>query len=386
MADVRTERTVTSRTGGGGLGVGPLLIVILASLCAFGAIFALWINRQLLSTDDWTRTSTQLIENAVIRDELATYLVDQLPARADLGSRIREALPVPLPVPDEATGGLSDVAKRGVAQVLAQPAAQAAWTDANRSAHAEFVRVMNGGGTVVSTQGGLVVLDVGDLIGQVTDRVGIGGGLADSIPEGAGEITILRSGQLETAQDVVRGLKGLPIILVVLSLGLIGATLALVADRRREVLQAYGIGLLVAGIGALLVRWLARGPVLDGLAPPDAVRPAAEAAWGISTTLLREVAIATIIYGAVLVAGTWLAGPSERAVGIRGKLARYAHEAVVVYAVLAVIAVLLIVVGPTGVTRGPGTALVLIALLAAGTEALRRQIVREHPRARPREG
>jgi hypothetical protein len=385
MVDVRAERTTPSGTGGGRLGAGPLLIVILASLCAFGAIFALWINRQLLNTDDWTRTSTQLIENATIRDELATYIVDQLPERAGLDSRIREALPVPLPVPDEATGGLSDVAKRGVAQVLATTEAQAAWTEANRAAHAEFVQVMDGGGTVVSTEGGLVVLDVRDLLGQVTDRVGIGRGLADSIPEGAGEITILRSGQLQTAQDVVRGLKGLPVILVVLSLGLIGATLAFVADRRREVLQAYGIGLLVAGIAALLVRWLARGPILDGLETPDAVRPAAEAAWGISTTLLREVAIATILYGAVLIAGTWLAGPSERAVAIRRRLAPVAHEAVVVYAVLAVIAVLLIVIGPTGFTRGPGTALALIALLAAGTEALRRQIVREHPGARPRE-
>jgi hypothetical protein len=385
MADVRADRTMPSGTSAGRLGIGPLLIVILASLCAFAGIFAVWINRQLLNTDDWTRTSRQLIERPVIRDALATYLVDELPARAGLGSRLREALPVPLPVPDEATGGLSDVATRGVAQVLATTEAQNAWTEANRAAHAEFVQVMEGGGTVVSTEGGLVVLDVRDLLGQVTDRVGIGRGLADAIPDDAGQITILRSGQLQTAQDVVRGLKGLPVILVVLSLGLIGATLAFVADRRREVLQAYGIGLLVAGIAALLVRWLASGPVLDGLETPDAVRPAAEAAWGISTSLLREVAIATFVYGAVLLAGTWLAGPSERAVGIRRRLAPVAHEAIVVYAALAVIAVLLIVIGPTGLTSGPGTALALIALLAAGTEALRRQIVRENPGVRPRE-
>jgi hypothetical protein len=171
---------------------------------------------------------------------------------------------------------------------------------------------------------------------------------------------------------------------VVLSLGLIGAMLAFVADRRREVLQAYGIGLLAAGLAALVVRWLARGPVIDGLSTPESVRPAAEAAWGISTTLLREVAVATMIYGAVVLAGAWLAGPSERAVAIRRRLAPVAHEAVLVYAALAVIAVLLIVLGPTAATRGPGTALALVALLAAGIEALRRQILREHPGVRPR--
>ena len=36
---------------------------------------------------------------------------------------------------------------------------------------------------------------------------------------------------------------------------------------------------------------------------------------------------------------------------------------------------------PTPATREPALALILIVLLAAGTEALRRQLVREHPDA-----
>ena len=48
---------------------------------------------------------------------------------------------------------------------------------------------------------------------------------------------------------------------------------------------------------------------------------------------------------------------------------------------LAVIVALILWWGPTPATRKPLLALILIVLLALGAEALRRQIVREHPDA-----
>src|SRR5688500_6957816 len=59
-------------------------LVVLASVLAFAAILAVWANRQLPNTDNWTRTSTQLLEDPVIRDQLAIYLVDQMYANVDV--------------------------------------------------------------------------------------------------------------------------------------------------------------------------------------------------------------------------------------------------------------------------------------------------------------
>ena len=56
----------------------------------------MWANRQLLNTDNWTRTSTQLLEDRVIRDQLAIYLVDQMYASVDVPGELGEALPEPL--------------------------------------------------------------------------------------------------------------------------------------------------------------------------------------------------------------------------------------------------------------------------------------------------
>jgi nitrate reductase gamma subunit len=44
-----------------------LVLVVVASVFAFLSLFALWANRQFLNTDNWTESSSQLLENKEIR-------------------------------------------------------------------------------------------------------------------------------------------------------------------------------------------------------------------------------------------------------------------------------------------------------------------------------
>jgi hypothetical protein len=170
-------------------------------------------------------------------------------------------------------------------------------------------------------------------------------------------------------------------VLVVLALALLALAIYLARGWRREALRACGIGLTVAGVAVLAVSSLAGDAIVDSLADSDAVRPAAEAAWTISTSLLAEAATATVIYGVVLLLSAWLAGPARLAVAARRKLAPYLREPAYAYGALAVIVLLVLAWSPTPATRRVLPALVLIGLLAAGVEALRRQTAREHPEA-----
>jgi hypothetical protein len=54
-----------------------LFLATLASVLAFLAIFSLWVNRQLLNTDNWTNSSSQLLQEPAVRDQLSIYLEDQ---------------------------------------------------------------------------------------------------------------------------------------------------------------------------------------------------------------------------------------------------------------------------------------------------------------------
>lgn len=77
----------------------------------------------------------------------------------------------------------------------------------------------------------------------------------------------------------------------------------------------------------------------------------------------------------------WLAGPTRLATGIRHLKAPFLREPRYAWGGLAVIVLLLIAWGPTPATRSPLPMLFLIALLALGVEALRRQTAREFPDA-----
>jgi hypothetical protein len=358
----------------------PLVLITIGSLLAFLAIFALWANRQLLDTENWTRSSSELLENDVIRAEIAAFLVDQLYANVDVQGELASVLPEQAKaLAGPAAGGLKDLAVRGADTLLGRPRPQALWEQANRRAHARLLAVVKGGGDVVSTEGGDVTLDLKALLGQTADRIGVGGRAAERLPEDAAQITIMHSDNLEAAQRVVRLLRGAAFFLVVIGLGLLALAVYLASGWRREALRASGFGLLIAGAAALVARSFAGNAVVDALATTAAVKPAASEAWSISTSLLVEAATASIAYGVVLIGAAWLAGPTTLATGARRALAPYLREPRIAYGALAVIVLILLAWGPTPALRRPIPALVLVGLLALGVEVLRRQVEREFP-------
>ncbi len=379
MTDVDTEPTHPGR----GRRVTATVLVVVASLLAFLAVFAIWANRQLLNTDNWTTTSSRLLENPGIRTQVADYLVDQLYANVDVNAQIRAALPDRLkPLAGPAAGGLRNLAQQATNELLQRPRAQVAWENANRQAHLLLLQALKGGGPALSTTNGRVVLDLHGLLAQTQQRVGVGGRLADKLAPGAVQIEILRSDQLRGAQDGFRILKSLPIVLVVLSLALFAVALWIAPGWRRRAVRAYGIGFVVAGAGALAAASLIGSEVVHSLARTQAQEPAIRDTWTIATSLLRQAASAAIFYGAVMVVGAWLAGPMSWAVATRRALAPYLRDPAIAYGALAVVlAVVILWWAPTPAMHNPVTALVLAALSAIGLEALRRQSAREFPAA-----
>ena len=236
-------------------------------------MFSVWVNRQVLNTDNWTATSSRLLEQKVIRDQVAGFLVDQLYANVDVEAEIRNALPPRAqPLAGPAAGALRSFAERAAREVLARPRAQLAWEGANRNAHKLLLRVLEGGGSVISTNGGVVVLDLKSLLEETQARVGIGGRVAARLPDDAAEITILRSDQLAAAQDALQILRPLPIVLVSLSLLLFAIALIISPGWRRKAVRAYGIGFIAAGALGLAAISILGDTVVGSLAPHRSLR------------------------------------------------------------------------------------------------------------------
>jgi hypothetical protein len=359
-----------------------LALVLAASLLAFFGIFAVWLNRQALNTNNWTDTSSKLLEDDAIRAQVAAFLVDQIYLNVDVQGEISSALPPrAAPLSGPIAGALREVAERSANQLLERPRAQALWEQANRQAHRQLLQVVNGGGNVVSTQGGDVTLDLKTLLDETEKRVGVGGRIQKKLPPDAAQIRILRSDQLELAQDGAHALKTLAIVLPALAILLYALAVYLARGWRREALRAVGFGLAIAGATVLLARSVSGNAIVDSLTSTESVRPAAHDAWSISTTLLKQAAAATLAYGIVVFLAAWLSGPTRLAVSARRGLAPFLREPRFAWGGLAVIVLLLLAWGPTPATKKALPALILIGLLVLGTEVLRRQTAREYPDA-----
>lgn len=362
--------------------VFPMVLIVVSSLLVFLGIFSVWINRQMLNTDNWTETSSEMLDNATIRNQIAAYLVDELYANNDVQGTIEAALPPRAkPLAGPAAGAVRNVAETATQKLLQRPRVQAAWEAANRRAHQRFLFVLNGGGDVLSTQEGTVTLDLKELLGATAGRVGIGDRVAGKLPAGAAQITIMKSDQLDAAQRALRTLRRLPIVLVGLALLLFALAVRLATGWRREAVRAWGTGLLLAGIAAFVVKSLAGDAIVNALASTDSAKPAVRAVWDIATDLLDEAATATIFYGLIAVVGAWLAGPTGWATSVRAGWAPYLREPRWAWGGFAAFVLLIVWWGPTPATRNPITGTLLFAILAFGLQALRRQTAREFPDA-----
>ena len=354
--------------------------MVAASLVGVLAIFALWANRQLLDTDNWAETSSELLENDDIRGQVAGFLADELYASADLQQRVQQILPPrAAPLAGPAASGLKQLAERGIDQLLTRPRPQQLWEEANRQTHSQVIAMMEGGGPALSTSDGKVVLDLKQLLTQSQSRLGVGGNIAEKLPDDAAEITIMRSDQLKSAQDLVQALKTLAIVLLLLTLGLLTLAVWLARGWRREALRGCGFAFIFAGAAALVLRELAGGQVVDALATTASIEPTVQATFSIGTSLLVQAADAAIAYGLVIVLAAWLAGPTHLATRARERLAPVLREARIAYGLVAALVLLLVAWGPTPATQKPLGVLLLIVLLVAGMRALRHQVAGEQP-------
>ena len=385
-------------------------LVTVATILAFFACFAVWANRQALNTDHWTSTSSKLLENKDVQDALSVYLVNQLYASANVQERLEKALPSEVKgLSGPVAAGLRQLAGQAVPKLLATAQVQELWRQANRNAHKQLLAILNGGGNVVSTSNGEVILNLHQLVTELAGQLGLGSQVeaarAKLAEPGA-------TGARESAEQQL-GIKLPP------ESGR-SRSCAPASSRRHRTSPkpSKGSRSCCRCSGSPSMRWRSswrRGvagrccarsdgassasascscsrvesadiEIVDSLVKVPANKPAGEAVWSIGTSLLRDISIAMVLYGLVLVAAAWLAGRTRVATTLRHAAAPWMREhAVGPYLAAGVLLLLVVLWGPTPATRQWLPVLGFAALAALGVTVLRRQTQAEFPDAPPGE-
>jgi hypothetical protein len=354
-------------------------LFVIGTLVVLVGSLTLWVKRQALDTDSWVNTSANLLENDQVREALSVYIVDQLYANADPQEVLEERLPTNLQgLAGPLAGALRQPAIDGVDRFLQRPRVQDLWEDVNRAAHQELLAVLNDETRGnITTGGGTVTLNLRTLIVNIGNELGFGETLDSRLPEDVGQIEILQSDQLEAAQTGVKLIKWMSWLVIVIALACYAGAIWLARDRR-AMLRNVGAALLVVGILLLVIRRVVGNYIVDALASGESVREAVDSTWFIGTSLLGEVAWALIVYGVVILLGTWLAGPSRYATCARGFTGPTLRDRPgIAWGALAVVYLLLLLWAPVPALRNWPGVLLLGALVALGFEAFRRVTVGE---------
>ncbi|MDH4346748.1 MAG: hypothetical protein OEW31_10475, partial [Thermoleophilia bacterium] len=65
-----------------------LTLVVGATVVALASVLAVWVQRQVLDTDVYVRTSSALLDDTAVRTAVATYAVDELYRRVDVEAEL----------------------------------------------------------------------------------------------------------------------------------------------------------------------------------------------------------------------------------------------------------------------------------------------------------
>jgi hypothetical protein len=357
-------------------------LIGLASLLALVSALTVWSKQQLLDTDKFTSSSAKLLANDEIRATLSSRIVDQLNQRIDVQSQLEETLP---PRAKGAAPAIAAAIQNSAGQVvnafLGTAQAQELWERANRRAHTALVNVLEGKDAgPISTANGDVVLDLRPLIQRVAERLGVGERLKERAPPTSGEIVLLKSNQLDAAQTAVSALNALSSWLWLAVVALLALAVYLAHGKRRTMLEAVGFALLTVGVLLLIIRRFVGNAIVDSVVQVESSKPAVHAIWLIETDLLRDVALAILLYGLFALLAGILAGPSRAAVGLRRWLApTWRERPYLVWLVAGFLFLVFIAWGPSGGGRRLLGVLILAVLVALGLEVWRRQTLREFP-------
>lgn len=359
------------------------VLVVLATLVTFGAAAEVWVKNQLLDTPAWVRASDKVLADPAVRTALADYIVDQVYSNVD----VQQELSAKLPEDWQGLAGPLTAAVRGpltgtVEKLLGSPKIIAIWHNVNTRAHETLVNVLEDKMKYGNSTDGKVVLDLGEVIRAVATNLGLPKSAVDRIPADAGQITLIQSSQLAAVQTTVKVLGVLNWILLIVVVALFGLAVFLARGRRRVTLRTVGWALIIVAFALIVVRIVTGNLITDLISDPN-LTPAGRAIYLIGSELLVSVAMTIATYGAIIILGTFMVGPSRPATAVRRFVAPVMNADTTAFWIGA--AVLFAVVWmwePTPAFSIWWSVLLLIIVAGLGLELLRRRSLAEFPDAR----
>jgi len=369
-------------SAGRGRRIGVVLLILVASALLFGTAADVWVKRQVLSTPKWVAASDKILADPKVQAALSTYIVDEIYSSVDVKSALADELPDSLKrLAAPLAAGLQAPAATAVEKILSTDRVKKVWHTVNEKAHQALVNVLEDKTRIGSTKDGKVTLDIGEIVRIVGTELGIPSSAMDKIPASVGQITIFESSSLASIQTAVKVVNVLGPILFVLIVVMYLLAVWLARGRRRLTLRNVGWSVIVVGLILTTIRRVTGKYVASIITEPQ-YSLAGKFIFGVLSELLFNTAWLLITWGAVIVLGMVLIGPTRIATWARRSLAPlFNADQIAFWAGAIVLYVLVLLIVPSPAFRTQWSLIALTVIVGFGLDVLRRRSLREFPDA-----
>jgi hypothetical protein len=332
-ASARTSRHRVRRTI-------AAFLAVLSGLFVTVGVTSVWLHKTTYQTDEWVSTVGPLAKDARVQAALAVWATNEITKVVDTQSIFEELLPAkaqPLAAP--LSTAVDSFINQAAQRFFSSDAFVRIWVTANRDAHANIIRVLQGK-HALKVQDGKVQLDLLPVVDQVLEKVNsstngrfanqigsltdltpdqarakLSSALGRPIPDDFGTITVFEKTQLSTVQKAAELFNDAMYAIVILAVALIAAAFAIAPDRRRI---AIWVGLSAAGFLVMfrtIARISGREVVKQIVIPVN--RDATQAVVSRVLESYRAVTLIGILIGLVVAIIAFIAGPGRYAVATR---------------------------------------------------------------------
>src|SRR5829696_4123764 len=306
--------------------VPAVVCVVLAALLTTPAAVAFWGQRPLNDGQHYLDTVGPLVDSPAVQDAIAAKVIAAIEQQVDVEAILNEVFagvitdrPRLQRLVGPLSGAVNGLIEREVRAFVASEAFADIWVRVNTRAQQALVRLLQGDETgAVSLQGDQVVLDVGEVIELVKQRL-VARGLTVvqnvPIPEIDRQIVLLDAPQLRQARTIYAFGNPLARWLIVVVVLLYLAALLLARRRPRMTVV---IGVLLAANALLVAFALAVGRQLfiDKLAGSE-FGPASSVFYDTLLAYLQRGWKVLLWLGLILVVAGWFTGSNTAGTAVR---------------------------------------------------------------------
>jgi hypothetical protein len=316
IAELEQEKAPRRRFDGRGF-TAWVLVIVSAILFPI-ALTAYWGQRTLTDTQRYVDTVAPLAQDPTVRQAVGTKITTVITTQLDAQVRVSDLLkdyPRLQPLAGPIASGVNSFVGNEVDKLLASDRFETVWVAVNTKLQQSLVAALSGDPTgPVTIQGDQVILDTGDLIAEVKQRlVDRGLTIAANLPVppiADRQVVLLTSPQLQTARTAYA--LGQPVAQWLIYVVLLMFVIAVLVSRRRaRMVMAVGVAIVLGALVIRLAMVIGQNQLqmtLDGT--PFEV--AQNAFWTILTAFLLNAVRAAFALGLVLaVVGWFLSGTSS---------------------------------------------------------------------------